>query len=150
MSDFLHRTTLEYVRSGNDPMFSDPSWLLVLRGSPSEALLLTVPRQYLVLEGDVLREMTQPEKDAVDAAALTAQRASLAASLDNVEDILRAFMLVVLDELNAHADRHNAITAAVDDASNLSQFAAAMRAIPDYPQRTAQQLRNAIRDRLGS
>lgn len=150
MSDFLHRTTLEYVRSGNDPLYGDPPWLEIPRGSPNETLLTTVPRRYLVLEGDVLREMTRPEKDAVDAAVLVAERDARAAVLDDVEDILRAFMLIVLDELNAHADRHNAITAAVDGAANLAQFAAAMQSIPDFPRRTAQQLRNSIRNRLGS
>lgn len=150
MPDYVHRTTLQYVKSGNAPDFPSATWLEIPPGSPNAIIVASVVRRYQVLEGDVLREMTRGEKDVVDAAALTAERDAKASALDDVEDVLRAFMLVVLDELNAHADRHNAITATVDGAANLAQFGAAMQAIADYPRRTATQLRNAIRGKLGS
>jgi hypothetical protein len=70
--------------------------------------------------------------------------------LDNIEDILRAFMLMVLDEFNNHSARINGILTAIDNGSNLAAIKTAVGAINDIPERTAQQLRSAIRNKLGS
>ena len=150
MSDFLNRTTLEFQRSRNDTDSPDPPWLLVEPGSPNRTLIDTVPRRYLTLTGDVLSEKSQAEKDAVDAAILDAEREDTASRLDELEDISRAFALVVLDELNARADTWNAILDAADGANNLAAFKAAMAAIPDYPQRTIAQMRSGVRAKLGT
>jgi len=98
--DALNRETLEARRSVARVEHPDPPWLEVARGSANETLLLSVPRKYLKLTGDVLSELTQPEKDVVDVAELEAQRDAAAEQLTLTEDILRAFMLLVLEEFN--------------------------------------------------
>ncbi len=60
----------------------------------------------------------------------------------------RAFSLIVLDEFNAHAVKINAILTAIDDATTLAQVKSNIAAIADYPARTAEQLKQSIRDRI--
>lgn len=52
----------------------------------------------------------------------------------------RALMLLLLDELNLHALKINAILDAVDGAASLAALKTAVALIPDYPARTKQQL----------
>lgn len=87
MSDFINRTDLtQYVRSGNDPDYIDPPWLLVLPGSANATLIASVPGKYRKISGDVLSEMDAGEKAAVDAAEAAATLAShRAASIANVD-----------------------------------------------------------------
>ena len=85
MSDFINRTTLQFVVSVNDPDYDDPPWLLVSPGSPNAIVIAATPAGYRKIAGDVVSEMTQPEKDTVDAAtlaaAITEQTAELKASV---------------------------------------------------------------------
>lgn len=62
--------------------------------------------------------------------------------------VLRALMLVLLDELNLHAAKMNAILTAIDSGSNLAAVKANVAAIADYPARTAAQVRTAINGKL--
>ena len=90
MGNFVNRTTFARIRSGNDPDYADPPWLAVPPGSPNETVLDATPQQYLKISGDVLSEMTQGEKDAVDAAAVSAlvddNRATATAAIDNTQE----------------------------------------------------------------
>jgi len=99
---------------------------------------------------DTVTLMDQSARDAVDAAELSAQRNAIVDQLDQVEDIQRASLLSLLDELNNHADRINAILDAIDGASNLSQVKSAIAVINDYPQRTIAQMKTAILSKLGT
>lgn len=152
MANVIHRTTLEFLRSVNDPNFPEPVW----KHNPNMSAVEGVPQIYWKAPADWDAagagpvEMTTPEKAGVDAAILAAARDGAAAMFDNVEDALRAFMLAVLDEFNAHAAHNNALLSAVAGATNLATFQAACAAIGDYPERTATQLRNAVRNKLGS
>ncbi len=151
MPAWVHRTTKEYLRSV--PAAELPEAIANYIEESAEAATLYaagVPNIYWKISGDIVSEMTQAEKDAVDAAALQAQRDDTAAQLDQVEEVLRAFMLTVLDEFNAHADKHNAILDAIDSGNNLSQVKANIAAVTDYPQRTSAQLRTTVRNKLGS
>lgn len=56
----------------------------------------------------------------------------------------RALMLLLLDELNLHALKINAILDAVDGAASLAALKTAVALIPDYPARTKQQLLTAL------
>lgn len=150
MSNFVNRNDLSFVRSGNDPEFPDPPWLVVAPGSGNDTVINTVPQQYRKIAGDVLSEMTQAEKDAVDAAALDAARDAIAAQFDAQEDTFRAFALALLDELNNHATKINSILDAIDNANNLGDVKTAVGAITDYPQRTVAQMKAAVRGKLGS
>ena len=86
MGNFVDRNTREYVESGNDPFYPDPPWLFIAPGSPNETVINNVPQKYWVLEGDTLREATQPEKDAVDAAEATAaEQAAVDAALAELD-----------------------------------------------------------------
>lgn len=145
MSDFVNPTTADLRMSVND---MPPPWVVCLRAE-LEAWAV-IPRQYRKWVVDHIEEMTAGEKSAVDAAILAAQRTAAKAQLDKTEDILRAFMLSVLDELNLHAEKHNAILDAIDAASSLSNLQTRVAAISNYPARTTQQLRDAIGGKLGS
>jgi hypothetical protein len=65
-----------------------------------------------------------------------------------IEGLIRAMLLVVLDEMNLHADKMNEINASVDAASNFNAFKSDLQSVADYPQRTPAQLRNAIKSKL--
>lgn len=62
--------------------------------------------------------------------------------------LLRAFILLMLDELNGHAATINSLLTAIDNAASLAQLKVAVALIADYPTRTAQQLRTAITNRI--
>jgi len=66
MSNVLNRASKEYLISVHTPSYSPVEWII---NSP-EALVLFdsgVPTIYWNIVGDAVSEMTQPEKDAVDA-----------------------------------------------------------------------------------
>jgi hypothetical protein len=127
MGNFVNRTDLsQYRRSVNDPEFLDPPWLYVPPGSNNEVLLTTVVPQYLTIAGDIISEVDQATKDAIDAAALEASRDDTANRMDNIEDIVRAFAMVTLDEINVLRAEH---------------------ALPD---RTLAQMKTAVRGKLGT
>jgi len=94
--------------------------------------------------------MNQAARDAVDAAVLEASRDSTSAQFDAVEDVLRAFALALLDELNLHAARTTAILDAIDNGANLNAVKTAVASIPDVPQRTIANMKTAVRAKLGN
>lgn len=96
MSDVLNRDTMAFRRSVNAPDFPDPPWL----HNPDLSSVEGVEPKYWKLTGDVVSEMLQAEKDAVDAAEMQAGKDSDKAQIDE-QRILRAFALIVLDEVNA-------------------------------------------------
>jgi hypothetical protein len=149
MSDFVNRTSAELVRSGNDPDYPGAGWIINPDLSAFDAIG-GYDARYATISGDDVLLKSQAERDAVDAADLEAGRDSTAAQLDELEGVLRAFALAVLDEINLHAVRITAILDAIDNASNLAGVKTAVAAIPDVPQRTVAQLKAAIRSKLGS
>lgn len=70
------------------------------------------------------------------------------ASLRGEGAVLRAMILTMLDEMNLHANRVNALLTAIDNASTLATLKTAVALINDIPQRTGLQLRNAIISKL--
>ncbi len=108
MADVIHRTTLEFRRSVNEPDFPEPTW----KHSPDMSAVAGIAPQYWKAPPDWDAanagplEMSQAEKDVVDAAALNASRDSTAAELDELEGALRAFALTVLDEINTLRSEH--------------------------------------------
>jgi len=147
MASLVNTTTLAIVRSVNTPEYTAP-WTVISEANADSWSEIT--QRYRKWVTDHVEEMTQGEKDAVDAAALTARRDAAAAQLQQTEDILRAFMLLVMDEFNAHAEKINSILTAIDNGGTLAQVKTEIAAITDYPTRTEQQLRTAIRNKLGS
>jgi hypothetical protein len=94
--------------------------------------------------------MSAGEKAVVDAARREQMRDEVIQQVDNLEDVVRALMLTLIDEFNNHTAKTNAILTAVDTASNFAEVKANYAAITDLPTRTAAQLRSAIRAKLGT
>jgi len=92
----LNRTTRQYLASVNTPDFPVEQWI----HGPDMTAVAGWPSRYWTITGDVVSLMSQAERDAVDAAALGAQRDGAVAQLDQTEDVLRALVLILLDELN--------------------------------------------------
>lgn len=145
---WLHRTTKEVLRSVPSAELPEPVANYI--EEPDLSLLDTVPVKYIKIEGDDLVEMTRAEKNAVDAAELSTQRDAETAQFDAPESVIRALVLVLLDELNAHAATTNAILNAIDNATSLADLQTAIGAISNLPSRTPSQARTAIRNRLGT
>lgn len=61
---------------------------------------------------------------------------------------LRAFMLLVVDELNSHSDTTNAVLSAAAAATSLASFKSGMAAISALPTRTGAQLRTAVINKI--
>jgi hypothetical protein len=77
MANVLNRTSLIYLMSVNTPDFPVGDWVI----NPDLSPVSGVPAKYWKLTGDVLSEMSQAEKDAVDAAELAAQVATTSATV---------------------------------------------------------------------
>ncbi len=146
MATVLNRTNKQLVTSANTVEYPPEDWII----EPDLSAVVGQPSKYWTVTGDVVSLMSQGQRDAVDAALLSAARDAVAAAFDNVEDIERAFALVLLDELNLHAARVTAILDAVDGAGTLAALKTAVLAINDVPQRTIGQLKTALRGKLGT
>ena len=123
---WLHRTNIIVLRSVPEADLPEPAANYI--EEPDLTEVTGWPTKYWIVTGDVVTLMDQAARDAVDAAELEVSRDSEASQLDDLEAVLRAFMLIVLDEINILR---------TDPSTTL-------------PARTAQQLRNSIRNRLGT
>ena len=150
MADVLNTSTLEMRASVNEAQapYNDDPWIVISRAQFD--LWSTIPQQYRKWTGVAVEEMTGPEKMAVDLAALEASRDSIVQQLDQQEDILRAFAGLLVDELNAHTARTNALLDAIDAANTLAALKTAAAGIANLPIRDLSQLRQAIRNKIGS
>ena len=148
MADVLNTETLELRASVNEGAapYDSPPWLVITRAQYE--LWGIIPQQYRKWVNDHIEEMSGPEKAAVDAAAAQAQLDSIVQQVDQQGDLLRAFMLMVLDEFNRHSALSNGIKSAIDNGANLSAIKTPVAALSSVPTRTAQQLRAALRDKL--
>ena len=146
MATVLNRTTKRLIESANTPDYPPADWI----HNPDLSAVTGFSSIYWIITGDVVSLMSQAERDAVDAAVVEASRDETVNRVDNIEDVLRASLLMILDELNLHADQLNQITGTVDGAANMGQFQANMQAVVDYPQRTIQQMKTVIRNKLGT
>lgn len=146
MASVLNRTTKQLLGSVNTPEYPTVDWII----DPDLDAVAGFDSRYWIITGDVVTLMNPTARAAADAAALEALRDATAAELDQMEGVLRAFMLTVLDEFNAHAAKINAILTAIDAGSTLASVKTNIAAIADYPARTAVQLKNTLRSKLGA
>ena len=72
MANVINRTTCEYLESVNTPDFSVLDWII----NPDLSAVSGVPMKYWKCSGDSVVEMSQAEKDTVDAAEAASQAAS--------------------------------------------------------------------------
>jgi hypothetical protein len=77
--------------------------------------------------------------------ALTRRRIARDAidGLRDTDHLIRAALFAIVDELNRHADKHNAIMSALSDFTTVADLKIRVAAIGDYPQRTRAQLKAA-------
>lgn len=78
MADVLNRTTKQLLRSVNSPDYDPADWII----NPDLSGVSGVPVVYWKIDGDTVSEMSQAEKDAVDAANLPAYKAALVKKVD--------------------------------------------------------------------
>ena len=150
MADVVNTETCEVRMSVNEVVapYNAAPWQVITR---DQFLAWSViPQIYRKWVLDHIEEMSAGEKAIVDAARLEQMRDEVIQQVDELENVLRAFMLMVLDEFNNHTAKTNAILTAVDTASNFAEVKANYAAITDLPTRTAAQLRSAIRSKLGT
>ena len=124
MGNFLNRTTKAYYPS-RDPN-ELPEDLSNYISAPDLSAVAGVPVKYWKIVGDVVTEMSQAEKDAVDAAILDAARDNAIAELDSLEGILRQVLKIIMGEINILRSEHG------------------------LSARTLQQLKTAIRNSFGT
>jgi hypothetical protein len=60
MASVIHRTTYQYLESVNSPDYPTGTWL----HNPDTSGLSEVPREFWIVDGETVREMTAAEKDA--------------------------------------------------------------------------------------
>jgi len=124
---------------------SNAQWIF----KPDLSSVAGLPPRYWNILVDVVLPMTQSERDAVDAAIAAGIRDAIASDVDRSHpSILRAFAELLVDELNDHSAKINAILDAADNATSLASFKTAMLSISDHPTRSLPQLKNAIRGKL--
>ena len=122
MANVLNRTTKVFLKSANTPLFPVTEWII----NPDMAAVAGFDSRYWRILGDTVTLMLPSERAVVDARAVSDTRDEVAAGLDSLESITRAFALVVLDEINTLRATHNLVP------------------------RTIQQLKAAVRRKLGS
>lgn len=125
MGNYVHRTTKQYLQSYSPNDLPEP--LANYIESPDLSNVVGVPTKYWVITGDVITEMSQPEKDVVDAALLSATRdAVVQREIDDLESVMRQLVKLMVSEINILRQQH---------------------ALAD---RTLAQVRTQLRDDLGS
>ena len=138
MPNYLHRTTKQYLQSVSPASLSEPAANYIFM--PDLSAVVGVPVIYWVITGDVVSEMSQAEKDAVDAARLSNSRDSaIQEQIDNQEAVLRQLAKMMVSELNILRQQINTTTAESIDLTNT--------ALAD---RTIAQVKNQLRSDLGS
>lgn len=146
MASVLNRATKAYLASVNTPDFPVIDWII----NPDISAVAGQPSRYWNIVGDVVSLMSQSERNAVDTALLATGRDAVVSALTNAEDLQRAFMLLVMDELNSRTTKMNALLTAIDNAGTLAALKTTVAGIADLPARTEADLRAAIRNKLGS
>lgn len=149
MADVLNRTTLEFRRSVNTPDFPVESWVI----DPDISPVVGVASKHWKLTGDMVSEMTQGEKDAVDAteaaAILAAAKADAGTAIDGLRGYqLRALAKLLLDELNVLRQWIATFKAQTALASNLADFKTRIAALPNTPDRTLAQAKTAYKSAI--
>ncbi len=136
--DLSHKTTMRVLPvEVTDPPF-DPA--TQMRTGPVVTIEAT----------RVTRVWAVRSKTAQEAAnEIEARRDVGIAPMDRDGRFERAFALLVLDELNLYAAKQQQVLTAAAQATSLADFKTRMGAITPIPQRTVEQLRSAIRAKIG-
>jgi hypothetical protein len=102
----LNRTTKVYITSANTPDYPVGQWIL----NPDMSAVVGYASKYWVITGDVVSLMTAPQRAAVDAAELVAQKDAEADHFDAQGTYFRAAMEVMIDGFNTLRAQFNTTT----------------------------------------
>jgi hypothetical protein len=144
-----------YLRSVDTNRYINREDVLI---NPSTMSVIGVPLRYWKVVNDAtIEEMTQPEKDQVEADILAERILNvheggkiLLEEFDISPIVIRAFADIVKDEINILRGWDMDLKAAVAASNNLEQLKANIAALPDLPDRTLPQLKQEIKDRIDS
>ena len=138
MGDYLHRTTKVYRQSISPNELPEP--LANYIEDPDLSAVVGVPSIYWIVIGDVITEMSQGEKDALDAFLLSAARdAEIQAEIDALESTMRQLVKLIVSELNILRQQFNTTTAEVPQLTNTN-----------FADRTLDQVKTQLRNDLGT
>lgn len=87
----IHRNTREFRSRANTPDLG-PEW--IINPGPDRETVEAIPQKYVKIDGDIVSEMTTPEKNAVDVAEIEAEKDSLSTNFDRR---FRALVLALND-----------------------------------------------------
>ena len=109
MGNFLHRTTKQYLQSFSPNDLPEP--LANYIEEPDLSAVEGVPNRYWIITGDVVSEMDQTAKDALDAQLLSDNRdTAMQAEIDELESVLRQLSKMIVSELNILRQQFNDTT----------------------------------------
>lgn len=121
MADVVNRATKQYIRSVNTPDFPIADWI----HNPDLSAVVGQPPKYWDIVLDLITLMSATDRQAVEDAKLVATRDTRVSQIDHEEDLLRAIVSILLDEINILRQDHG------------------------LAPRTLAQARRAIRNKLG-
>ncbi len=138
MGNYLHRTTKAFLRSFSPNELLEP--LANYIEDPDLSAVAGVPSIYWIIIGDVISEMSQGEKDTLDAFLLSAARdAEIQAEIDGLESTMRQLAKMFVSELNVLRQQFNTTTAEVQQATDTN-----------FADRTLAQVKQQLRNDLGT
>lgn len=137
MPNYLHRTTKRYLQSVSPTSLPEPVENYIFM--PDLSAVEGAPNRYWKITGDVVSEMTQGEKDAVDTQALNDRRDVIIAEIDNLESIMRALTKILISEINILRQQFNTTTGEIQQLTTTT-----------LADRTLSQVRDQLRNDLGS
>ena len=106
MPRWLHRTTKQLLTSVASADLPEAQANYI--EEPDLSPVAGVSSIYWTITGDIVSEMSQGEKDAVDAAALTARRDSAVdRAVDDLEGDLRQLVKLMISEINILRAQHS-------------------------------------------
>ena len=124
MPNYLHRTSLAYLRSIASADLPEAAANYI--EYPDFSAVEGWATRYWIVTGDAITLMDAAARAVVDAQALSDARDSVTDEIDTVESLMRALALVLLDEINT------------------------LRAEHSLAARTVAQVKTAIRNKLGN
>lgn len=128
-NNWLNRATKQLIlnASPSDMGMATPESNATWIYDPDLSVVAGIANKYWIITGDAVTEMNQVQKDAVDEVDLAASRDSMVdGEVNNFEGIMRQVIKLFIQEFNI------------------------LRAEHGLPDRTLAQLKNAIRNGLGS
>ena len=153
MPNYLHRTSKQYLTS-RSPADLDEQEANYIQ-DPDLTAVVGFQSIYWTITGDIVTLMTQGERDAVDAAILADQITDEKTQAEAIHDLtsadsraLRSIVLLLVDELNSLRTQWRDFQTAVASSSNLAALKTEVAAMPTLNDRTYQQARTAIGNKI--